>query len=383
MEIETLKETLLEALNIQSKAIGGRSSVNIPILANVLLKADTSKLFLYTTNLEINIITWIAANVLKTGTTTVSLKRFLDYINTQPEGDLKLHLENNELMLISKTSHAAFTTIPPEEFPKVTDIKEEPICTINSILFFEAINLVGFSASKDDTRPTFTGIYIEINQTSIDFVAIDGFRMSKKKVMIETGVTSTISFIVPSVYIEEIAKLQGSKSEDVKLFIIGNKNQLGLRYKNSDFVIRLIEGVYPDYSKIIPEEFTTNVVIDRHDLLDAVKISSIFAAQKDIAKTKIQIEEDYILLKSSQKEIGANETRIEARVKGETGSITFNSRFLQDAINHLDCEKIILRIVLKQEKPSIFYDSKLDKNDEFLFDDSYFNLMTPIKIENE
>ena len=82
MELETLKETLLETLNIQAKAASGKS--NIPVLSNVLLKADSTKLYLYTTNLELNIISWIGAEVTRTGSTTVSLKRFLEYVNTLP-----------------------------------------------------------------------------------------------------------------------------------------------------------------------------------------------------------------------------------------------------------------------------------------------------------
>ncbi len=381
MEIETLKETLVEALNIQSKAISGRS--NIPILSNVLLKADTSKLYLYSTNLEINIITWIGAEIEKSGSTTVSLKRFLEYITTLPDGNIKLTLEGTELTLVSKNSKAVFNTIPAEEFPKIGDIKEEALCTINSLLFFEAINAVSFSASKDDTRPTFTGIYIEISQDHIDFVAIDGFRMSKKTLQIETGVTSTLSFIVPSNYIEEIAKMQGSKDEDTKIFIIGNKNQLGLRYKNTDFIIRLIEGVYPDYTRVIPQEFTTEVVVNRQAFMDAVRTASIFSSQKDIGKTQMQINDDHIILKSFQKEIGESETRLDCMMKGETGSITYNSRFLHDAVAHFTEDTIVIRIVLKQEKPSVFYNAKVEKKNPYAYEQSYFNLMTPIKIEQE
>lgn len=381
MQAETLKETLLTALNIQSKAVTGRS--NIPVLSNVLIKADTSKLYLYTTNLEINIISWIGATVVKPGSTTVSMKRFLDYINTLGEGNVALTLESNELHVVSKNNKAAFATIPSEEFPKVNDIKENPICSINSLLFFDAVNAVAFCASKDDTRPTFTGIYIEITPTYIDFVAIDGFRLAKKRIPIETGVASTLSVIVPSGYLEEIARMQGEKDEDVKLFVIGNKNQIGLRYKNSDFIIRLIEGVYPDYSRVIPEESTTEIAISRQALADAVRIATIFSPQKEIGKTQVKIETGAITLRSSQKEVGENETKIECEVKGETGIITYNSRFLQEAVSHFTDETIVMKVILKQEKPSILYNALPTKGKPFALDEAYFNLMTPIKIENE
>lgn len=383
MQLETLKETLLEVLNIQSKAVSGRS--NIPVLSNVLLKADATKLYLYTTNLELSIISWIASETAKQGTTTVSMRRFLEYINTLPEGTLKLAFDANELHVSSRNSKAVFNTIPSEEFPKISEIKEEALCTINSSLFFEAINSVAFAASKDDTRPTFSGIYIEIIQNAINFVAIDGFRLASKTLAVETGVSSAISFIVPSAYIEDIAKMQGDKDEDIKLFIIGNKNQLGVRYKNSDFILRLIEGNYPDYTRVIPHEFTTQIVVDRQSLLNAVKTSSIFSSQREIGKTQIKIEEDHIVLRSFQKEIGENETKIECSVQGDGGIITFNSKYLMDAITHLNADTVLIKVVLKQEKPSVFYNSKKDEKgkDPFAYEEAYFNLMTPIKVENE
>jgi DNA polymerase-3 subunit beta len=379
MEFETLKETLSEILNIQAKAVSNKST--IPILSNVLLKADGNKLYLSTTNLEINIISWIGAEVTKSGSTTVSLKRFLEYINTLSVGNIKLSFDANELTVISKNSKAVFTTIPASEFPKVSAIKEAPLCAINSVSFFDAITSVSFSASHDDTRPTFTGVYVEVGQNYVDFVAIDGFRMSKKKILIETGVASEISFIIPASYIDEIARISPDSAEDVKLFVIGNKNQLGLRYKNTDFVIRLIEGVYPEYSRVIPQEFTTDIVINRQELMEAVKTASIFSSQKEIGKTQIDISEHEVTLKSFQKEIGENETKIACDVTGESGSITYNSRFLLDAISHFSTENIVMRVVLKQEKPSVLYNSATSKKDPFAFDDSYFNLMTPIKIE--
>lgn len=379
MEFETLKETLSEALNVASKAIGSRS--NIPVLSNVLLKASGTKVYLYTTNLELHVITWIGAEVSQAGNTTVSEKRFLEYINTLPEGNLKVSLQGNELGLSSLHSKANFPTISAEEFPKIADIKENPLCTINSVLFFDAINAVAFCASKDDSRPTFTGIYIEIGKNYVDFVAIDGFRMAKKHIMVETGVSDTISFIVPSGYLEEITRLSPDKDEDIKLFVIGNKNQLGIRYKSTDFVIRLIEGVYPDYARVIPIEYSTEIAISRQQLADAVRTANIFTSQKEIGKIQFVIDKNSLTLKSSQKEIGDNETTIDCDVSGELGTITYNARFLQDLISHFSCDHILIRVVLKQEKPSVFYATKEEETNPFSFDDSYLTLMTPIKIE--
>lgn len=374
MHLDTLKETLTEVLAIQAKAISGRS--NIPVLSNVLLKADTQKLYFYTTNLEINIVSWIAADVATSGSTTVSIKRFMDYVGTLSSGGVKLEVKQNELVITSKQRKANFTTIPAEEFPKVSDINGEPLCTIASPLFFEAINQVAFSASKDETKPTFTGIFIEIKQNQIDFVSIDGFRLAKRTLTIETGIPHPLSFIVPSNYIEEIARLGGTKDEDVKIFMIGNKNQLGIRYKNSDFLIRLIDGTYPDYTRVIPQEFTTTIIINRQSLLDALKSSSIFASARDISIATFVIEEDHITIISSQKEIGESESHIDCSVKGETGKITYNAKFLQDALSHLVTDEVIMHVILNQDKPTVFFNNV--EGTESL-DESYLTLMTPIK----
>lgn len=378
MKVETLKETLSQALNIQSKALNNKSS--IPILSNVLFKADSSKLYLYTTNLELTIISWIGAEVIKSGSTTVSLKRFLEYINTLPEGNISISYEENELFVVSKNNKANFNTISFEDYPKISEIKNDPICSINSMLFFSAVNSVVFSASKDDTKPTFTGIYIEIDKSSIDIVSIDGFRMTKRNIKTETGIASKMSFIIPSSYMEEIARLGGDKEEDIKIYLLEEKNQIGIRYKNIDFIIRLIEGNYPNYNRIIPDAFTTEIVVNRQELLDAVKISNIFSSQKEINKTEILIEENSILLSSSQKEIGNSESKIECKVKGDFGSISYNSRFLQDAVSHMTEEFILIRAVLNKDVPTMFYNVK---DESFEFDDDYFHLMTPLQTKND
>ena len=379
MELETLKETLFNALVIQSKAVGSKS--NIPVLSNVMLKAETSKLYLYSTNLEFNIITWIGADIIKSGSITVSLKRFLEYVNTLPEGNIKLEQEEGLLLINGKNSKASFNTIPSQEFPKISGIKEEPITAINSALFFDAVNFVSFSASKDETRPTFTGIYLEIASSYVEFVAIDGFRIAKRKLLVETGVSSTLSFIIPALYLEEIARMPADKEDDVKIYVIGSKNQLGLRYKDTDFIIRLIEGNYPDYTRVIPSSFETQIILKREELVDAVKVSNIFAPQKEIGRTQVQIEEDHIILKSSQKEVGGSEIRIDATVKGSVGTITYNSKFLLEAVSRLSSEDILLKVIFTQDKPSMLFNVAADAADPYAVDEGNFCLMTPIKVE--
>lgn len=376
MKISVLQENLAKALLFVNRAVSVRP--NIPVLANVLLEADKGKIKLSATNLEVGIATWIGAEVAESGKLTVSAKLLTEFVNSLKKGKLDMYEADQMFEVNFVDNRAQFFIIPAEDFPKVPEAEGEILMEINALELADAIAKTSFSAGVDESRPVLTGVLMLAKEKELTLVGVDGFRLSRKVLQMDKVIKQDeFKEIVPAKSLIEVEKLIREVADEkmsVSIYYLGAKNQLLFKIGDLEFSTRLIEGDFPDYEKIIPTENVVKFTVAREELVNVIKIASIFARNVIGNKTRFRIEPDQkkLSLSASVIDIGKNESKIELEESmGEEFETGYNIKFLNDMVNAIKGKKIEFQSKGPQA-PGVF----LDPDDK-----QYIHIIMPMRLE--
>lgn len=339
MKFTVLQQDLLPPLQAVSRSIGVRSQ--LPVLDNVLLSAEGSKLKIAATNLEIGVIKNIPVEGLSAGEITVPAKTLVDVISGLGPVKIELEVEGEVLDIVSGKFKATVNGISASEFPAIpvsegegVDFEKSAFLTSQSILF---------AAAVDEGRPVLTGILTEASQDGLSFVATDGFRLAHRKVKLEKGL-KTFKSLIPRRTFEEVVRIISEEPDDIEIINISSsksQNQIIFTIGGTIISSRLIEGQFPSWEKIIPTQTTTRVLIEKENFLKALKLAAVFAKTEAniIALTS---KEGKLELKSQAKQLGSQQNEIDCQVEGEPIEIAFNAKFLTDAISACPSTQIMI-----------------------------------------
>lgn len=368
MKADVLTDNLKKGLSIAFRAISTRSQ--LPVLLNFLLEAKNGFIYISATDLEIGITTKAPAKIEQEGATTVPAKTFLDLISSINEEKTTLSLSGSQLILSGKHLKTSFPTISAEEFPKILNEKGKKIALIKTKEALGALSRVVFAASLDMGRPALSGVLMKREGEGLILVATDGYRLSLRKNFMPLFKEGDIEgLIVPSRILRELVGF-GEDSEEYDFYVSKETNQVVFSTKDVVLVGRLIEAEYPDYKKILPEDFETKAVFDRSDAQNAVKACSVFA--REAANIiRVAVGKNKVVFSSSASSVGENEIDVEAVVEGEENEIAFNSRYLLDFLSSIDDQEIDFRM-MGPLNPGVFRSPK---------DKDYLHIIMPIRIQ--
>ncbi len=376
MKISVLQENLAKALLYVNRAVSVRP--NIPVLANVLIEADKGKIKLSATNLEVGIALWIGAEVAEPGKLTVSAKLLTEFINSLKKGKIDAYIQEQMFEVNFVDNTAQFFIIPADDFPKVPQAEGEVLLEINAFEFADAISKTSFSAGLDESRPVLTGVLMVAKEKSLTLVGVDGFRLSRKIIDLNKVIKQDeFKEIVPAKSLIEIEKLIREVGDDktmVQVYYLGAKNQLLFKIGDIEFSTRLIEGEFPDYEKIIPSESIVKFTVSREEMVNVIKIASIFARNVIGNKTRFKIipEDKKLSLSASVIDIGKNESKLDLiDASGEEFETGYNIKFLNDMVNAIKSKEIKFESKGAQS-PGVFLDPD-DKN--------YIHIIMPMRLE--
>lgn len=370
MRITCLQENLSRALLLANRIVSQK--IQLPILSNVLLVASKNSFSVWATDLEMGIKIETPAKIEEEGEITVPAKIFYELVAALQPGQVELETQETNLLLKTKNQKATFAGTPAVEFPRFDNNKQTHALSIKKQDLRKIVKSVCFASAIDDTRPVLSGVLFKSDGGQYTFVATDGYRLSFKKIKSEFKDANT-KLIVLNRVLKELSFLvekTGEDTEDIDIFLTPEENQIRFVAGENIVVGRLIEGEFPAYEKIIPQNTNTTVVFDREDLLNSVKTASIFA--RDSANiVKITIKGDSVLISANAPQVGENESKIEVKTTGEENEIAFNSRFLLEFLASIDEKEIIFEMT-GPLNPGVF---KL-KNE-----DSFFHLIMPVRIQ--
>ena len=333
MKLSCLQENLSKGLGIVGRAVATRTT--LPITNNVLLITEESRLKLAATNLEIAISCWVGANIEQEGAITLPAKLLTEFVNSLPGDKIDLNLAQRTLELKCARYEARISGIDAEDFPPIPQPGDGITYQIEPEALRLAIGQIVFATTTEDTRPVLTGVCCEFEGDTLTLAAADGFRLAVHKAPLAMPVEEGVEIIIPGRSLQELARLLIDQEEMVEISINSNKSQVLFRLRDVELVSQLIQGTFPNYKQLIPQSYSTRVIVGTAEFLRATKTASIFARDGS-GIVRLQITPDGMMSISARSEqIGDNEGKIDANVEGEASKIAFNGRYLIDVLNVL------------------------------------------------
>lgn len=348
MRVSVLQEKLAKGLSIVNRAIGSRPTM--PILANVLIATEESRLKLAATNLELGITARCGANVESEGAITVPARMFLDLVNTLPPErvDLELDEHTSTLNIRCGGTITNIKGIESSQFPALSEADADTGMALPATVFKEMTEQVVFAAAKEDNRPILMGILSRFDGTKLTMVAADGFRLSLRTAELEQPVAKPITLIIPAKTLQELSRILGGDEEIVYVSAAPNRSQVMFHVGDVDIVSQLIDGKFPDVDHLVPKSFSTSTLVYTSELLRACKRSEIFARDANFT-TKFFIKPGesaavpgQLMVTSQSQEKGDNEGLLDASIDGPGLEISFNVRYLIEVLNVIPEERVAL-----------------------------------------
>lgn len=308
----------------------------LPILQCVLIKTIQDSIVIQATNLEIGIESKISAKIINHGSVAVPANIFLQTISLTSQNETELELQNNNLIIRTKSSKTLITTQSPEDFPIIPTI-EDGGQVINGKNFAQGIKTTAFASSQNTIKPELGSIYIhQKKEQTITFVSTDSFRLVEKTVFIPNFILQQ-NILIPAKNALEIARIADYFNKD-PIFKI-NENQCMLSWGDTIITTRLMVGNFPDYQQIIPKEFTSHTTLLIQDIINTLKKTNIFLNK--FSQLTLSLK-DGSLLFTAISDNGTTEEKITTAQEGGDITISVNQKYIQDILSFITDDSLII-----------------------------------------
>ncbi|GAG38402.1 unnamed protein product, partial [marine sediment metagenome] len=243
------------------------------------LATDEGRLKLVATNLEMAITCWLGAKVEEEGTITVPARLLTEFVSSLPNDTINIQLspQTRTLGLKCARFEARISGVDAKDFPPIPGVDEGVMTTVEVEALRHGINHVVFAAAVEESRPVLTGISAQFEGDSLVLAAADGFRLAVYRLPLATPVKDKTEVIIPARTLAELNRLIAEQEDSVDITLNPNKSQVLFRLKNVNLVSQLIQGAFPNYSQLIPQSYTTRVIVSVAEFLQATRTASIFA----------------------------------------------------------------------------------------------------------
>ncbi len=338
MKIECIKEKLLQTISKVERIIN--KNTTLPILSCLLLEVKNNNLKIKATNMDIGIEAVIPVKVEEEGVVAVLGSVFINFIsNIQSEKSVILETVDNNLQIKTDYGKTIIKSHPFEDFPTIPKVSNGLFFDLDSKKLIKGLKSVVFSSSLSNIKPELSSVYIYINNDDVFFVATDSFRLAEKKINLKNN-NNFFNVLIPSKNIPDIIRV--FEDVDGGINVCLSKNQISFSYNYNYLVSRVIDGVFPDYKQLIPNEFKTEVVLLKQDLLSTLKISNIFTDKFNKINLKILPSKKVFEITTKNSDIGENTNTIPASLSGDDVLINFNYKYIVDCLPLIDSDSVSL-----------------------------------------
>lgn len=338
MEIQIAQEKLAKALsNVSRVAAGARST--LPILSNVLIRVDDKKVSLTTTNLDMAVMSLLPVTSSKNGVVTVPARLIAEFVSNLPRGEMvTLTANDTKVEVVAGSCHSTINGAPADDFPELPELEADKVVTftMKTEAFKAGLAQVMMASSNDMTRPALTGVYFNTFESGLYVAATDGYRLAERK--ISDKVTAEVAAIVPTGSLQEVMRSLDDTIEEIEISF--DETQVKFRLGGVEITSKLVDGSFPDYRQLIPKESEINVELNKSELTRVTKLAALFAREVGGSIVCIaSVENGSFTIAAVANELGENSSEIKTTVDAD-GKVTLNSRFLLDALNAVDEEKV-------------------------------------------
>jgi DNA polymerase-3 subunit beta len=350
MIVAVLQENLLKGINIVKNAIESRPTM--PVLGNILIETDSSKLKLAAIDMSLGmgITCWIGASISKEGGITLPSKTLLDLVAKLSPEKVELNLDEatQTVHLRCGSTKSNIKGIDASEFPPVPEQTDGDIAIDGKILK-QMIAQTVFAAATEDNRPILTGILLKIDGDNLTLTASDGYRLAVRSTKLMDSLPKPVELVIPARALANVAKIIGDEDSEILITLPKERDVITFQTKNVVISSQILEGKFPDISAIIPKDYRTSCTVPTSDFLRICQRADVFARDNHssgriiITPAKSASDVGTIMVSSKSNERGDNESIIETTVNGEGLNISFNIKYLMDVLNVVDDYNVIFQ----------------------------------------
>lgn len=341
MKFEISTKSLQKGLSVVSHATAGITTT--PILENILIKVNFKNIILTANNLEMAIEYMLEdeVKVISEGAFSIPSKLFGSYIGLLQDDTVTIELVwNDALEIKTESGKTKIKGIQAEDFPVIPAVKEELSLSLKGHIVKKSIEKTLFSSAEGNIRPTLAGLFVNISGSETIFASTDSFRLSEYKTLLDVPSDVNFSQIIPSKTCSEIKNIIG---DDDNVKIISGENQIAFFFGNVKMYSRLLNGKFPDYSNFFPSSYATKGVINRSDLISALRKINLISKENNYSIKMSFSAETGILLETSETQIGEGEVRLPGSVEGEDAVIGINSTYFLEALGVIGTTHVSLQ----------------------------------------
>ena len=343
MKIETKKERVEQAVSKAAKITSKNSS--LPVLNCLLLEVSKNSLFIRSTNLELGVEFEIPVKVEQEGSAAVPADILSSFINNLPkEEQMVLFLKDDVFNIKTNSNETSIKTYDKTEFPTLPQVSSQKTISLPIKTLIDGFRSVWFASSPSHIKPELASVCVFSQDDNLYFAATDSFRLAEKKVK-NKNKQGLEPVLVPYKNIPEIIRILEDKdqSNDHDLELKVDKNQLSIVGEGVYITSRLIEGSFPDYSQIIPQDFVTEVVVLKEDLLNALKISNVFTDEFKKLEFNISPQNKKVQIQTQNVHIGENTTSLNGSMEGGELKVSFNYKYIVDVFQSILTDSVSLK----------------------------------------
>ncbi|EKE83365.1 DNA polymerase III subunit beta [Idiomarina xiamenensis] len=354
MKFSISRDAFLKPLQVVSGAVERRHT--LPILANVLIRAEQDQIRLTGTDLEVELVSTVTSGATEPGNITVPAKKLLDIIRSLPDGaPIEFSASEERATIRSGRSRFTLSTLPAADFPNIEDWESDINLVIEQGVLKSVMERTHFSMANQDVRYYLNGMLFETDSALLRTVATDGHRLAMSSCSLGQTNVPQRQVIVPRKGVMELLRLLDDSDAEATL-AIGN-NHIRIETGGLSFTSKLVDGRFPDYRRVLPSGGDKVVLADRDLLRQAFVRASILSNEK-FRGVRLNLASGELCITANNPEQEQAEEVIEVDYQGDSLEIGFNVSYLLDVLNNIESEQV--RITLADSNSSALVESTLD-----------------------
>ncbi|WP_100401284.1 DNA polymerase III subunit beta [Bacillus sp. FJAT-42315] len=347
MKFSIQKDRFAQSVQDVLKAISSRTT--IPILTGIKIDAGTEGIKLTGSDSDISIESFIPkeeeeillADIQQTGSVVLNARFFNEIVKKLPSDTIEIEvLSSFQTVIRSGQAEFNLNGLDPEEYPHLPQIEEEEVFKLPTDLLKAMVRQTVFAVSTSETRPILTGVNWRVEEGMLSCIATDSHRLALRQAAVETASDAEYNVVIPGKSLSELSKILDDSQEAVEIVI--TENQVLFRAKHLLFFSRLLEGNYPDTSRLIPTDSKTRLELNTKEFLQAIDRASLLAREgrNNVVKLSM-IGDEMIEVSSNSPEIGKVTEQVKSQaVEGEELKISFSAKYMMDALKALEGTEI-------------------------------------------
>src|SRR6476620_7266942 len=339
LRITVSKDELAAKLGVVARGVSTRTTVLV--LGGIQLRAEAGQLHLAATDMEVSLRATVEAQVADEGTVVVPGKLLLDIARSLPDSDVTIEHKPEEAVVVvtAGTANYRLHTYSSEDFPRLPEVNIDSLYAIERDALVETVARVGRSASRDESRPVLTGILVRFEPGRVVMAATDSYRLAVKETPVEAALPD-LEAIIPARALQELGRIAGT-ADEIQLGM--QENHVVFGADNVWLTTRRIDGQFPNYRQLLPEQFEHELTLPREEVLEVVRRVSLMAQRA--TPLQLRFAEGELTVIARTHEVGESKESMPIGFTGDTLEIGFNADFLRDGLESMDGDDVRFKLI--------------------------------------